>query len=63
VSEGRPSKLLRNASYVLSAAGVVTWIVYLVFRYGQQRDVPALLWSALLLVVVGFAIRRSQQST
>ena len=62
MSEERPSKL-RIASYVISGVGVVTWIVYLFFRYGQQRDVPPLLWSALLLVVVGFAIRRSQQST
>ncbi|MEJ7733414.1 MAG: hypothetical protein WKG00_29995 [Polyangiaceae bacterium] len=62
MSEERPSKL-RVVSYVLSGVGVVTWIVYLVLRYGQQRDVPPLLWSALLLVIVGFAIRRSQQST
>ena len=62
MSAERPSKL-RIASYVISVVGVVTWVVYLVFRYGQQRDVPWLLWSALLLVVVGFAIRRSQQST
>lgn len=62
MAEDRPNRV-RIASYVASGAGVLTWFAYLFLRYGQQREVAWLLWTALVLVFVGFAMRSSQQST
>ena len=60
---GKRAHTLRVVSYVVSGLGVAMWIVYLVLKHNQQREVPWLLWAALAMVVVGFAVRRSQQST
>ena len=51
---------ITTAGYVASAVGVVTWIVYLVLRYAMGKQVTMLLWVAFGLVILGFALRRSQ---
>jgi hypothetical protein len=60
VSDAPKQNTLRTLSYAMSGLGIALWIVHMVLKYAMDRPMPVLLWVALGLVLVAFAMRRSQ---